>query len=94
MEAAAWTGDLPRQAGFHEVWDPRRGINRIVLIFRTSEGLLAVRNFCACKYAFLLRMWQLPCFSGTHWRGPLHIPDALDMQGRGCLLPGCESAAG
>ena len=93
MQAQAWTSNLPTQAGFHEVWDPRRNINRIVQIYRTPGGSLAVRNFCPCKYAFLIQMWELPCFAGTHWRGPIHVPDGLNTKERDCLLQGCAEAA-
>lgn len=93
----AWTETRPAQPGYFEVWDPRRGINRIVRVFRARDGRLAVRNFCRCKYAFLVDMWALPAFAGTHWRGPLVVPDALpaDLEHHeGCALPHCDHAEG
>ena len=91
--ANAWTDRLPAQAGFYEVWDPHRQINRIVRVFKTPNGALAVKNFCQCRYAFLVQMWRLPCFKDTHWRGPIHVPDGLPNTTE-CLLPNCEPADG
>ncbi len=88
----AWTRDLPARPGYFEVWDPHRRINRIVNVFETPNGALAVRNFCNCKYAFLVRMWELPCFVDTHWRGPLHVPEGVGPTGE-CVLPHCDEAA-
>lgn len=88
--ATAWTKEHPTQPGYYELWDPHRGINRIVHVFRTPDGALAVRNFCKCKYAFLLRMWMLPCFASTHWRGPLHVPEGVAADQSTCLIPTCD----
>ena len=93
----AWTAERPQQSGYYEIWDPRRGINRIVRVFQSRGGGLAVRNFCSCKYAFLLDMWALPCFGGTHWRGPLLVPDSLPETfgtTAGCALPNCDHEQG
>ena len=92
-KTAAWTPSLPTTPGYYELWDPRRDIDRIVHLFRTRDDRLAVRNFCRCKYAFLLRMWELPCFRRTHWRGPLHVPHHLPPDRTGCLLPHCDQQA-
>lgn len=90
--AAAWTNERPEEPGFYELWDPQRGINRIVQLFVTTKGQLAVRNFCRCKYAFLIQMWDHRCFRDTHWRGPIHVPDGIDAAQAACLLPNCGTA--
>jgi hypothetical protein len=72
-----WTAQLPARAGWYEINDPDRGVNRIVRVFRARNGELAVGNSCPCKHAFYLRMWLLPCFRGTVWRGPVEVPSTL-----------------
>ena len=89
---SVWTTDRPGVAGYYEVWDPKRGINRIVHVFRAKQGALAVRNFCRCKYAFLVQMWALPCFQGTHWRGPILVPEGVGVT-EACALPHCSEGS-
>ena len=80
-----WTSRLPARPGWFELRDERRRVHRFVRVFRTAGGELAVANPCACKHAFHLRMWLLPCFRGTRWRGPVEVP--------GHLPPACRIAA-
>ena len=93
-----WTAQLPARPGWFEIWDGRRSVNRLVRVFRAENGELAVANTCRCRHAFYLRMWLLPCFQGTVWRGPVEVPDHLPEDvgapgrtsspggSRGCLL--------
>lgn len=74
---------LPAETGYFELWDPNRNVNRIVRVFRARDGRLAVKNPAGCcRKAFYLEMWALPCFEGTHWKGPISVPDALPAPDR------------
>lgn len=85
-----WTNERPEAEGYYEIWDPRRRLNQIVHVVPAPAGPLAVRNFGDGGHVYLLDMWSLPDFFGTHWCGPLLIPGAVSAGGEACSLTRSE----